>query len=33
VEPATYPLRHLNDSFGVMTGLHTWRTGDPGALE
>ena|GEM_PF-3239951 len=29
--PATYPLRHLYDSFGVMSGLHTWRAGDPGA--
>jgi len=29
--PATSPLRHLYDSFGGMSGLHTWRPGDPGA--
>jgi len=28
--PASDPLRHLYDSFGVLTGLHTWRAGDPG---
>ncbi len=26
--PATYPLRHLYDAFGEMTGLHTWRSGE-----
>ena len=29
--PATYPLRHLYDAFGEMTGLHTWRSGEPEA--
>jgi hypothetical protein len=29
--PATYPLRQLYDSFAVMSGLHNWRAGDPGA--
>lgn len=25
----TYPLRHLYNTYGDMTGLHTWRAGDP----
>jgi len=29
--PGTYPLRHLYNDYGDMTGLHTWRAGDPGA--
>jgi RHS repeat-associated protein len=29
--PGTYPLRHVYDAYGAMTGLHTWRGGDAGA--
>jgi RHS repeat-associated protein len=29
--PGTYPLRHLYNDYGDMTGLHTWRGGDPAA--
>jgi len=30
--PATCSRRHLYDSFGVMSGLHAWRAGDPGTV-